>query len=523
MDMFIKLAFLIVFFGVMVGIGLYCRKHTTDVNGFVLGGRAVGPWLTAFAYGTSYFSAVVFVGYAGQFGWKYGIAATWAGIGNALLGSLLAWVVLGRRTRVMTQHLDSATMPQFFENRFQSRSLKLAASAIIFIFLIPYTASLYNGLSRLFGMAFHVDYAVCVIAMAVLTGVYVIAGGYMATAINDFIQGIIMIVGIIAVVGAVIKSQGGFLAALDGLAQVSDPAVSDTPGVFASFFGPAPVGLLGVVLLTSLGTWGLPQMVQKFYAIRSEKAIDKGTIISTVFAAIVAGGCYFLGGFGRLFSDQVDVAANGYDSIVPTMLEGLSTVLIAVVVILVLSASMSTLSSLVLASSSTLTLDFIKDTIVKDMDEKRQILTMRLLIVVFIAISVVLAIVQYRSNVTFIAQLMGVSWGALAGAFLAPFLYGLYWKKTTRGACWASFLFSTVVMLANIFFGKYFPTLLQSPINAGAFCMLAGLIIVPVVSLVTPRLPQGQIDRIFACYDRKVVVSVKDSIGDHTNPKEETP
>ena len=523
MDMFIKLAFLIVFFGVMVGIGLYCRKHTTDVNGFVLGGRAVGPWLTAFAYGTSYFSAVVFVGYAGQFGWKYGIAATWAGIGNALLGSLLAWVVLGRRTRVMTQHLDSATMPQFFENRFQSRSLKLAASAIIFIFLIPYTASLYNGLSRLFGMAFHVDYAVCVIAMAVLTGVYVIAGGYMATAINDFIQGIIMIVGIIAVVGAVLKSQGGFLAALDGLARVSDPAVSDTPGVFASFFGPDPVGLLGVVLLTSLGTWGLPQMVQKFYAIRSEKAIDKGTIISTVFAAIVAGGCYFLGGFGRLFSDQVDVAANGYDSIVPTMLEGLSTVLIAVVVILVLSASMSTLSSLVLASSSTLTLDFIKDTIVKDMDEKRQILTMRLLIVVFIAISVVLAIVQYRSNVTFIAQLMGVSWGALAGAFLAPFLYGLYWKKTTRGACWVSFLFSTVVMLANIFFGKYFPTLLQSPINAGAFCMLAGLIIVPVVSLVTPRLPQGQIDRIFACYDRKVVVSVKDSIGDHTNPKEETP
>lgn len=523
MDMFIKLAFLVVFFGVMVGIGLYCRKHTTDVNGFVLGGRAVGPWLTAFAYGTSYFSAVVFVGYAGQFGWKYGIAATWAGIGNALLGSLLAWVVLGRRTRVMTQHLDSATMPQFFENRFQSRSLKLAASAIIFIFLIPYTASLYNGLSRLFGMAFHVDYAVCVIAMAVLTGVYVIAGGYMATAINDFIQGIIMIVGIIAVVGAVLKSQGGFLAALDGLARVSDPAVSDTPGVFASFFGPDPVGLLGVVLLTSLGTWGLPQMVQKFYAIRSEKAIDKGTIISTVFAAIVAGGCYFLGGFGRLFSDQVDVAANGYDSIVPTMLEGLSTVLIAVVVILVLSASMSTLSSLVLASSSTLTLDFIKDTIVKDMDEKRQILTMRLLIVVFIAISVVLAIVQYRSNVTFIAQLMGVSWGALAGAFLAPFLYGLYWKKTTRGACWVSFLFSTVVMLANIFFGKYFPTLLQSPINAGAFCMLAGLIIVPVVSLVTPRLPQGQIDRIFACYDRKVVVSVKDSIGDHTNPKEETP
>ncbi len=515
-DLIIKLSLLVVFFGVMIYIGLYCRRHTTDVNGFVLGGRSVGPWLTAFAYGTSYFSAVVFVGYAGQFGWKYGIAATWAGIGNALLGSLLAWAVLGRRTRVMSQHLDSATMPQFFANRFHSRGLKLASSAIIFIFLIPYTASLYNGLSRLFGMAFHIDYAVCVIAMAVLTGVYVIAGGYMATAINDFIQGIIMIVGIIAVVAAVLKGQGGFLQALDSLARVSDPAVSDTPGVFASFFGPDPAGLLGVVLLTSLGTWGLPQMVQKFYAIRSEKAIDKGMIISTLFAAVVAGGCYFLGGFGRLFSTPELVAQNGYDSIVPTMLEGLSSLLIAVVVILVLSASMSTLSSLVLASSSTLTLDFIKDTIVKDLDEKRQILTMRLLIVVFIAISVVLALIQYSSSVTFIAQLMGVSWGALAGAFLAPFLYGLYWKRTTKAACAASFLFSTAVMLANIFVGSRFPALLQSPINAGAFCMLAGLVIVPVVSLLTrPPLPQ-HVEQVFACYDRKVVVTVKDSIGDQT-------
>ncbi len=514
-DLMIKLSLLIVFFAVMVGIGLYCRRHTTDVSGFVLGGRSVGPWLTAFAYGTSYFSAVVFVGYAGQFGWKYGIAATWAGIGNALLGSLLAWAVLGRRTRVMTQHLDSATMPEFFGKRFSSRPLKLAASVIIFIFLIPYTASLYNGLSRLFGMAFDIDYSVCVVVMAVLTGVYVIAGGYMATAINDFIQGIIMIVGIVAVIAAVLSSQGGFLQALESLAMVQDETVSSVPGVFASFFGPDPMGLLGVVLLTSLGTWGLPQMVQKFYAIKSESAISKGMVISTVFALIVSGGCYFLGGFGRLYSDQIDIAVDGYDAVVPTMLSGLSTILIAVVVILVLSASMSTLSSLVLASSSTLTLDFLKELVFPGMDEKRQVRWMRGLVVVFIAISVVLAIVQYRSNVTFIAQLMGVSWGALAGAFLAPFLFGLYWKRTTAAACWTSFLFSTVVMLANIFFGSHFPAVLQSPINAGAFCMLAGLVIVPVVSLVT-RPPEGErVERIFACYDRQVTVTVRDSIGEN--------
>ncbi|MBQ5905370.1 MAG: sodium:solute symporter, partial [Clostridia bacterium] len=212
--MIIKIALLVLFFATMLGVGFYCRKNATDVNGFVLGGRSVGPWLTAFAYGTSYFSAVVFVGYAGQFGWKYGVAATWAGIGNALLGSLLAWAILGRRTRVMTQHLGSATMPQFFAERYSSKGLKLASSVIIFIFLIPYTASLYNGLSRLFGMAFNIDYSVCVIVMAVLTCIYVIAGGYMATAINDFIQGIIMLFGITAVILAVLKNNGGFMEAL---------------------------------------------------------------------------------------------------------------------------------------------------------------------------------------------------------------------------------------------------------------------------------------------------------------------
>ena len=519
MDLAIKLVMLLLFFGVMIGIGLYCRRHATDVNGFVLGGRSVGPWLTAFAYGTSYFSAVVFVGYAGQFGWKYGIAATWAGLGNAFIGSLLAWAVLGRRTRVMTQHLDSATMPEFFGKRFSSGALKLWASVIIFIFLIPYTASLYNGLSRLFGMAFNIDYSLCVVAMAILTGIYVIAGGYMATAINDFIQGIIMIVGIIAVILAVLNTQGGFLAALEKLAAVSDPAVSSAPGVFNSFFGPDPVNLLGVVILTSLGTWGLPQMVQKFYAIKSEAAISKGTVISTAFALIVSGGCYFLGGFGRLFAGQMQFhpdgsIVGGFDSVIPTMLSGLPSFLIAVVVILVLSASMSTLSSLVLASSSTLTLDFIKGNIIKDMDEKRQVKWMRGLVVVFIAISVVIALIQYKSNVTFIAQLMGVSWGALAGAFLAPFLYGLYWKRTTKAACGVSFVFSTVVMLANIFFRPSFPALLQSPINAGAFCMIAGLLIVPVVSLVTRAPAAERLEEVFSCYERTVTVTVKDSIGD---------
>lgn len=514
--LFVKLVLLILYFAIMVCIGIYCRKHATDVNGFVLGGRSVGPWLTAFAYGTSYFSAVVFVGYAGQFGWKYGIAATWAGIGNAIIGSLLAWAVLGRRTRIMTQHFNSATMPQFFGQRFQSKSLKIGASIIVFVFLIPYTASLFNGLSRLFGMAFNIDYTVCIVLMGVLTGIYVIAGGYMATAINDFIQGCVMLVGICVVIGAVLNSQGGFMEALRGLAQVSDPEMvnGEAPGIFASFFGPDPINLVGVVILTSLGTWGLPQMVQKFYAIKSEQAIHKGTIISTLFAFVVAGGCYFLGGFGRLFSDKIDIAANGYDSVIPAMLSGLPELLIAVVVILVLSASMSTLSSLVIASSSTLTIDLLKDNVIKNMSDKKSVFIMRCFIVMFVVISMIIAIVQYKQSISFIAQLMGVSWGALAGAFLAPFLYGLYWKKVTKAACWVNFVFGAGIMVLNLACRSAFPTLLQSPINCGAFAMLAGLIIVPVVSVFTRKPDQAMVEEAFACYDKKAPVAQKNALSD---------
>ncbi len=515
--MAIKIIFLILFFAVMVCVGLYSRKHATNVNDFVLGGRSVGPWLTAFAYGTSYFSAVVFVGYAGQFGYKYGLASTWIGIGNALLGSLLAWTVLGRRTRIMSNHLSAATMPDFFGKRYKSNALRIAASAISFLFLIPYTASVYNGLSRLFGMAFDIPYEVCVIVMALLTCVYVILGGYMATAMNDFIQGLVMLFGIVAVIFAVLNGQGGFLNAIHSLAEFeSDVAPTiGQKGAFASFFGPDPANLLGVIILTSLGTWGLPQMIHKFYAIKDEKSIQSGTIISTFFAIVVSGGCYFLGGFGRLFDTPAIYKEDGsiiYDAIIPSMLSTLPDLLVGIVIVLVLSASMSTLSSLVLTSSSTLTLDFLKDNFIKNMSEKKQLLYMRILLVFFIVCSVVLALFPPKSIAGFIAQLMGISWGALAGAFLAPFLYGLYWKGVTKAAVWASFICGIGLTVSNLFLSY-----IASPINAGAIAMILGLIIVPVVSLFTPKMEKKEVEKIFACLEEQVVVDKKIALPSEKN------
>lgn len=516
---------LIAFFAVMIFVGFYTRRHSTDVNGFVLGGRSVGPWLTAFAFGTSYFSAVIFVGYAGQFGWNFGLAATWAGLGNAFIGSLLAWNVLGRRTRVMTQHIDAKTMPDFFGKRFGSTPLKVAASVIVFIFLIPYTASLYNGLSSLFGLVFDIPYWVVIAVMAVLTGCYVIFGGYMATAINDFIQGIIMLFGICAVIGSVLADNGGLLDATKNLSSVTGDA--GWQGAYTAFLGPDPLALLFVVILTSLGTWGLPQMVGKFYAIKSEKDIHKGTVISTIFAIIVAGGCYFLGGFGRLYSDKVTInEATGkplFDTIVPTMLSTLPSLIIAVVIVLVLSASMSTLSSLVLTSSSTFTLDVIKPASKKEMTEKKQVTIMRIFIVFFILVSAVIAIFKdAHPEVTFIAQMMGVSWGALAGAFLAPFLYGLYWKGVTKAATVVCFVWGCAIAIIQLIitlggvdisgWGTILGYIFKSSINSGVIAMVGGLMIVPVVSLFTKKQDAKELDALFVCYDEKTETTAKEHL-----------
>lgn len=506
--MLIKIVFVVIFFIVMVGVGLYSRKQARSVDGFVLGGRQVGPWLTAFAYGTSYFSAVVFVGYAGQFGWKYGLSSTWIGVGNAVIGSLLAWLVLGKRTKLLTQHIGSRTMPDFFGTRFNSQNLRVVASVIAFVFLIPYTAGVYKGISTLFEMGFGIPYEYCVVFMAAFTAVYVILGGYKATAINDFIQGIIMLFGIVVVIMAVLNTQGGLCSAVGKMAEIPSDTDSTINGGFASLWGPDPYNLLGVVVLTSLGTWGLPQMVGKFYSITDEKAIRRGTIISTLFAFIIAGGCYFLGGFGRLFGVP-PVLPNGkldFDSIIPTMLETLPDALIALVVLLVLSASMSTLASLVLTSSSTMTLDLIYrdkkandaevrggeiDDTVEGNIERRKVIVMRLLIIFFIAISLFIAL----NPPTFIAQLMGISWGALAGAFLAPFMLGLYCKGVTTASVWACFVWGVGLTVGNMLLGN--PV---SPINCGAIAMTGGFVVVALFSLFTPKMNRQTVDQMFECY-----------------------
>ena len=526
---------IVVFFAMIIGVGLYSRKNTKDVSSFVLGGRKVGPWLTAFSFGATYFSAVIFIGYAGKFGWDFGVSALWIGLGNAFIGSLAAWVILGKRCRIMTKTLNTNTMPDFFGKRYNSKALRIAAALIIFVFMIPYSASVFNGLSYLFTSALRLDrisngYEICIVVMSLLAATYVILGGYMSTAINDFIQGTIMIVGITMTIICVLNYHGGLMPSLTELSKIPAQGGAQFQGVYSSLFGPEPLNLLGVVILTSLGTWGLPQMVQKFYSIKDDKSVHTATVVSTIFAIIIAGGSYFMGGFARIFItnenvDKIRTASGGLnmDKIMPEILDqAIPTLLIAILVVLVLSASMSTLTSLVLTSSSTITLDVLADNVIKDMTEKKKVSIIRILLAFFVIVSMVLAIYSYRSNDVYITKLMSISWGAMAGSFLAPFLYGLFWKGVTKAAVWASFISGVGITVSHLIlsngalFGHNFkfptglPLNLASPINAGAFAMVFGLILVPVVSWISPKLDKKTIDAAFKDMPKDIPARIDD-------------
>jgi solute:Na+ symporter, SSS family len=479
----------------MVIVIAFTANKNLSLDGFLLGGRKVGSWMSALSYGASYFSAVIIVGYAGSVGWRVGTAAIWCGIGNALIGSLLAWMLLAKPTRVMGERLDVKTLPGFFEKRYNSKILKVIASLIIFIFLIPYSASVYKGLGNMFSIAFGFDYTWTVIGIALLASVYLFAGGYKATAISDFIQGIIMLGGVTAIIILLVRAAGGLTA---GLESLGDATIVGGTGLNSLFpkNGADGLWLASNVILTSLGVLGMPQMIHKFFAIKDTASIKRATVISTVFALIVAGGVYFAGSFGRVILEKItsadgtkliDLVNNGSmskDMIMPTILSNVDVVkipeiMLGLFVVVLLSASISTLTALVLSSSSVITLDLI-GVIAPKMKKETSVWTMRSLCIVFVILSLV---INFLMQKTAIVSLMSLSWGTIAGAFLAPFLYGLLWRGVTKiGAYTGVVCGALIAMLPPLLMGD-----MSLAPYSGAAAMLAGLIIVPVVSVLTKK------------------------------------
>lgn len=493
----------VVYVLLMLGIGYWCMRRTRSVGDFFLGGRSLGPWMSAFAYGTTYFSAVLFIGYAGKLGWGFGIHTMWIVVGNTLIGTFLAWKVLAGRTRDMTVRLNALTMPEFLRARYDSLPMQILAALIVFVFLVPYSASVYMGLSYLFQKAIGLQYDEALIFLAVLTGVYLIMGGYFAVAVSDFIRGIVEFMGVLLMVGLLMNMKGGFVATFT---QLLDPKYM--PGLMPPAAGavlpPGPhfpgwLILASLVLITSFGPWALPQMVQKFYSIRSRADVTRAMIIATIFAAFMSFGAYYSGALTHLFftNPKVDFAPildaatkkPNLDLLMPhfitTFVPGW---LVMVILLLVFSASMSSLSSLVLVSSSAIAIDIFRSLKGEKATQKQTMLLMRVLCGVFVLLSLWIA----RSKIDVIVNLMVVAWGTMAGAFLAPYLYGLFWRRTTKAGAFAGMFSGVGISMALlVLWGK--PNI---PV-AGAVAMIVPLIVVPVVSLMTQPPPQALIRKAF--------------------------
>ena len=416
----------------MLAVGILYSRKGTDMASFTVGGRSAGAWISALSYGTAYFSAVMFIGYSGGSGWSYGLWSVLVGIGNAVFGSLLAWMVLADRTREYTRKHDIKSMPQLFEKRFGSAKMRLFACVVIFVFLIPYSASVYKGLTSVCSVILGIDEQVCMVIIAIASALLLVLGGYIATLKADFVQGFVMMIGVSALIVLVVLSpQVGGLS--KGIANMGEYMKSHE---MLPLTGKPAVALISTLLMTSFGTWGLPQMVHKYYGIKDRQEVKRGTVISTVFALLVAGGGYFIGSLSHLFFGET-MPEGGKDFLVPLMLDqaGLPDLLVGVILVLLISASVSTLSSITLTACSTVSMDLVKPTIAKKMNEKDLAALTRILCLVFVVMSYFIA-----NYPTPILEMMSDSWGIISGSFLAPYLLSLYWKGINRAGAWAGML-----------------------------------------------------------------------------------
>lgn len=467
---------------IMVIIGVTQGKKVKSIADLTVGGRNAGAWLSALSYGTAYFSAVMFVGYAGGTGKAYGLWGVLAGIGNAVFGSWLAWKMLARRTRDVAFRLKIKTMPQYLEKRYFDENMKLFACIVIFIFMIPYSASVYKGLASIADVLLGIDVKICMILIAVIAILLLLFGGYLVQARADFFQGIVMMFGVTLLIICVVRCRK-----VGGISGVIEYAktVEGLPKLNASQW----ISLWATVLMTSFGTWGLPQMIQKYFGIKDDKQAKKGVIISTFFAFLVAGGGYFIGSLCYKFFTPETLPPQDY--IVPNMLKeaGLPSILMGVVLMLLIAASVSTLCSITLTASSTFTIDFIGH-FKKNMPVKKTSLIIKALCIVFVIGSYVIA-----NTDTPILDMMSYSWGIISGSFLAPYVLALFSKKMNSKGAWAGILcgFFTAIIPAAARIMTYFTENadVAKLANLGAVFAVAAMIISLIVCTIVSRLTKS--------------------------------
>jgi SSS family solute:Na+ symporter len=478
--MILKITVLALYVLVIVAIAILRGRKTSTFHDFFLGGGDIGPWMTAFTYGAAYFSAVIFIGFSGKIGWQFGYSGVWIAVGNTLVGVLLVWALLGWRVKRMAQEYQVATMAEYFAKRYQSRFMKVFSAVAVFVFFIPYSAAVFIGLSYLFQLNFGTEFWQALAFMGLFTAVYMVLGGYKSMTMIDVFFGVLMLIGGGVVIFSVVGKAGGLAAATARLTAI-DPKLTAAVGP------PGAWPLFCLVFLTSVAPFAMPQLVQKFYAVRDRRAIRAGMWISTAFALVLTTIAYFSGSFSRLLLTPANAPgafAGGrpvFDALVPELLaKAVPPSLIIFIMLLILSASMSTLAALVLISSSSVAKDLYAGFVNPRVSDRTLTRLMRYLSAFFILLSVILA---YTRPAT-IVSILGISWGAIGAVFLGPFIWGLFTKWANRFGAIASSILALAVCLAMYLAGRPSP-------EAGTVGMLVSLAATPMLSLLGKKLKQG--------------------------------
>ncbi len=471
-----KIVLVTLYLLVIAIIGVVGMKKTRSFSDFFLGGGNIGPWMTSFTYANAYFSAVLFIGFAGKIGWGFGYSGLWIALGNALVGVFGVWYLLGWRIKQMSVEYKVHTMSEYFEKRYDSRFLKLLAALSIFIFFIPYSSAVFMGLSYLFESNFHIHYTAALALMGAFTALYLVMGGYKSMSMLDVFFGQIMIAGVVVLLWFTI-GKGGGLGEMTARLSAMNPKLTGIVGP------PGAWPLFSLVFLTSVAPFGMPQLVQKFYAIKDHRSVRIGTVASTIFALLISGVAYFTGATTRLFltpETAPKAFADGkpvFDALMPEMLANVVPESLSVLILLlVLSASMSTLAALVLVSSSSVVKDLYAGFINPGADDQKLTRFMRVASAFFVALSVILAWFKPAS----IVAILGISWGAIGSVFLGPFIGGLFMPKAGKFGAISSSVLGLGTCLA------LYATGTPSP-QAGTVGMMISLVVNPVFSLVVPR------------------------------------
>jgi len=469
---------LFLYVGLLMVIGLWTARKTRTAEDFMIGGRTIGPWVTALSFIAVYYSSVLIIG-GGAFGYRFGMGTLWIGAINVLVGSTLCWIVLGRRIRTFTERMGVSTISGFFAKRYNSPEAGIFSAAIVFLFLILYNVSVVKGMANSFEVLMGLPYWGGVLISGLVIIFYVVLGGYLAVVWTSFIQAWVMIFSLLILTFRTIQAVGGMRVGFERLGQIS-PGFVETPGVWGW------AGLVSFCLVVSLGVWGMPQLLIRFYSIKDTKTFRLGTVIVTVGSAIALLP-YLNGAFSRLLI-QPELTGKAVDLAIPKLAElVLNPWMAAVLLAGVVAAGMSTFAGILIIVSSSLVRDIYKNGLKRKLSSERELFANRVVSVVVGLISLAIAL----RPPALILVLTGFAWAVIASTNLWPLLFGIYWKRASRLAAFVSMVGGALMALIWTWVGK--PWGIHGFI-AGS---VAGLVLIVLLSLFKWTPPEGHLERIW--------------------------